>query len=89
MVDEIELIYPDRLSHINYENKELLTDWINITDVEKYTQLCLAVLKVQENKIISCSALDCISDNRIEIGIQILKECQRKGKDMEMLLYQL
>ena len=76
---DIEFIYPDMLQRIKYENNELVTEWNNIVDAGKYSNLCLAALKIQGNMIVACSAVDCFSDNKIEIGINTLKDYRNKG----------
>jgi RimJ/RimL family protein N-acetyltransferase len=76
---EIDLLYANNLKDLNYTNSDIVTDWINILDIEKYESTCLAAIVKIDNIIASCSAIDCIINSKIEIGILTTKEFRKKG----------
>jgi RimJ/RimL family protein N-acetyltransferase len=76
---QIKLVYPELLENIFYENSEILTDWINIIDIHAIPEVCLAAIVIIDNKIVSCSAIDCFVDNKIEIGIKTIRGYRKKG----------
>lgn len=76
---KIEFIYSSNINKLQYKNKELVLDWINILNLNEIPGVCLVAIVVANNKIVSCSAVDCVYDQSVEIGIKTIKEYQKRG----------
>lgn len=75
----IRLIYAKDLSFLAYGNSDIVSDWINILEPEKRPDVCLAAVVLEGNDIVSCSAVDCLLGDRVEIGIKTIPEYRGKG----------
>lgn len=75
----VRFIYAKDLASLAYGNSDIVSDWINILEPEKRPDICLAAVVLDGNDIISCSALDCLLEERVEIGIKTIPEYRGKG----------
>jgi len=75
----IEYVNYSNLKELNYKNKELVLDWINILNVDEIPDITLAAIVVMDDIIVSCSAVDCITENSAEIGIKTISQQRGKG----------
>ena len=75
----IEHVSVGNLNILNYENSDKIRDWIKLEDTSKFNDYCLGSYIRQDNKIVSMSLVDCIVDNRIEIGVKTEKEYRNNG----------
>lgn len=76
---KIEFVYHDTLKTLHYGNKEIVQNWINILRIEYLHNIPLAAIVVRNNAIVSCSALDCIIGDSVEIGIKTIMPYRRNG----------
>ncbi|MBI9099566.1 MAG: GNAT family N-acetyltransferase, partial [Spirochaetaceae bacterium] len=75
----VDLLDYNSINNLNYNNSEIVKDWINILNIKKLKKYSLAAVVNKDNTIASCSAFDCIVDNKIEIGIQTTKGFRKQG----------
>lgn len=75
----VGLIYANDLASLSYGNADMITDWINIIDPGSRPDVCLAAVVLEGNDVISCSALDCLLGDRVEIGIKTIPEYRGQG----------
>ncbi len=74
-----DIIYPGALNNLAYTNADMVTDWIILDNPEKFENTCMAAVIPIENEITACSGLDCIADDKIEIGINTVKKYRKQG----------
>lgn len=75
----VRLIYPKDMASLAYGNSDIVSEWINILEPENRPDVCLAAVVLDGNDIVSCSALDCLLEDRVEIGIKTIPEYRGKG----------
>jgi len=76
---EIQLLYADTIGQLDYQNADIVNDWMVLEKPERFGRLCLGALAVVGDTIASCSLIDCISDKKIEIGIKTTKGFRKLG----------
>lgn len=64
---------------IEYINKEIVLDWINIVNRDSADKIPIAAVAIKNNEIVSCSALDCIDGANVEIGIKTAYQFRKRG----------
>jgi len=77
--EKIRFIYYKDLVKLDYKNNNIIKDWIILKNVEDYQNVCLATLIIKDDNIVSCSGLDCIIDDRVEIGIKTISQFRKNG----------
>ena len=75
----LEHVSVSNLNSLNFENSDKIRDWIKLEDTNKFNDYCLGSYIRLDNKIVSMSLVDCIVDNRIEIGVKTEKEYRANG----------
>lgn len=75
----LEYVNVGNLNTLDFENSDKLRDWINFIDISAFTEYCLGAYIRKGKKIVSMSLVDCIVDDRIEIGVKTEKEYGKKG----------
>ncbi len=75
----LEYVNVDNLNNIDFDNSDKIRDWIKLEDIGKFKDYCLGAYVRTDNEIVSMSMVDCIVDDRIEIGVKTEKEYQRRG----------
>lgn len=75
----LEYVNVDNLNSLNFENSDEITDWIQLKNITKFKDYCLGAYIRIDNKIVSMSMVDCIADDRIEIGIKTETEYRNRG----------
>jgi GNAT superfamily N-acetyltransferase len=75
----LDYVYVDTLEDINYENCDKIKDWFELSKMDDFKEYCLGAYIRKGNKIVSWCLVDCIVDNKIEIGIATDSDFRRKG----------
>jgi len=75
----IEYVDVSILDKLNYENSDKIKNWFNFNDINKFKDYCLGSYIRKGNKILSWCLVDCIVDDKIEIGITTDNDYKRKG----------
>ncbi len=75
----IEYVNADNLKELDFENSDKIRDWIQLEDISAFKDKCFGAYIRIDNKIVSMSLVDCIVDDRIEIGVNTQKEYQNRG----------
>lgn len=75
----LEYLYADNLMELDYENSDKLREWINLVDINQFKDYCFGAYIRKDNTIVSMSLVDCIVDDRIEIGVKTEKEYRSMG----------
>lgn len=78
----LEYVYVDTLEDIHYENCEKIKDWFELNDIADFKKYCLGSFIRKGDKIVSWCLVDCIVDDKIEIGITTDSDFRRKGLGM-------
>jgi hypothetical protein len=73
------IIHHEDLGRLSYANKELVAEWVQSIGLEAFPRLPVAALIVEDDLIVSCSAVDCRHEGRMEIGVKTLRAHRRKG----------
>lgn len=76
---KIEFIFHKDLNAIQYVNKEIVHNWINILGTEDIKHIPLAAIVVKDSTIVTCSGLDCINGNSVEVGIKTAVSHRKNG----------
>lgn len=79
IIKQTQLLHLNDLETISYKNKEIILDWINIKNQPELENLSIAAVIIEDNSIVSCAAVDCIYENRAEIGIKTMEGFRRRG----------
>lgn len=75
----VQLLDAQNIGSLEYENSELAKEWACIHTLESLPGLKLAAVVIVDNTVVSCSGVDCYYDNKVEIGINTVKEYRGKG----------
>jgi RimJ/RimL family protein N-acetyltransferase len=75
----VEYVYADTLEDIQYENCEKIKDWFEFSNIDDFKDYCLGAYIRKDNKIVSWCLVDCIVDDKIEIGITTDSDFRRRG----------
>lgn len=75
----LEYVNVGNLNNIVFENSDKIRDWIKFENISTYKDYCLGAYVRTDKKIVSMSLVDCIVDDRIEIGVKTEKEYQKRG----------
>lgn len=75
----LEYVNLGNLSNLDFENSDKIRDWIKIENISTFKNYCLGAYVRTGKEIISMSIVDCIVDDRIEIGVKTEKEYQKRG----------
>jgi RimJ/RimL family protein N-acetyltransferase len=78
-VESALLVDYHHIDKINYTNKDIISEWINISSKAVPGSLSVAAIIVKNNEIVSCAAVDCIDENCAEIGIKTVEGHRMKG----------
>jgi RimJ/RimL family protein N-acetyltransferase len=81
----MEYVFVDSLEAIQYENCEKIKDWFELSNIDDYKEYCLGTYIRKEDKIVSWCLVDCIVDDKIEIGITTDSDYRRRGLGMVAL----
>jgi len=74
------------IEKIDYKNKEIVSDWINIKKQAVQGSLCIAAIILENDEIVSCAAVDCIYEENAEIGIKTVEGHRRKGYGLSSVI---
>ncbi|WP_377558904.1 GNAT family N-acetyltransferase [Ornithinibacillus salinisoli] len=74
----LEYVYLDKLVELQYENSKEIKDWFVFSNMDDVKDYCLGSYIRKGNKIVCWCLVDCIVEDRIEIGITTLKDFRRK-----------
>lgn len=75
----LEYVNVGNLNELNFENSDKIRDWIKFVDISTFKNYCLGAYLREDKKIVSMSLVDCIVDDRIEIGVKTEKEYKKRG----------
>jgi GNAT superfamily N-acetyltransferase len=75
----LEYVNVDSLKDIQYENCEKIKSWFELSNIDDYKEYCLGAYIRKEDKIVSWCLVDCIVDDKIEIGITTDSDYKRRG----------
>lgn len=75
----LEYVNSDNLNELDFENSDKIREWIQFEDISTFKDDCLGAYIRINNKIVSMSLVDCIVDDRIEIGVKTEKEYRNRG----------
>jgi len=75
----LEYVSADRTDYLQYDNAEHVTNWFNFTDINDFAGYCLGAYVRTERRIISWCLVDCIVDDKMEIGVTTDPEYRRQG----------
>lgn len=75
----LEYVNAGNLDNLDYENSNKIRDWIKFVDLSAFKACSLGAYVRVDNTIVSMSLVDCIVDDRIEIGVKTEKEYKKRG----------
>lgn len=75
----VEYVSVGSYDYLKYENAERVTNWFNFTDLNDFAGLCLGAYVRTDRKIVSWCLVDCIVDDKMEIGVTTDPEFRRQG----------
>jgi RimJ/RimL family protein N-acetyltransferase len=75
----LRIIRHGDLGRLPYANAEIVSEWIKVEGLDRLPGLPLAAVVIRDGAIVSCSALDCIHDGRVEIGVKTRAGHRRMG----------
>lgn len=75
----LEYVNVGNLNNLDFENSDKIRDWIKFVDISTFKDYCLGAYVRIDKKIVSMSLVDCIVDDRIEIGVKTEKEYKKRG----------
>lgn len=75
----LEYVTVDMLDKVDYENFDEVKEWFHFSDLSKFKDYCLGSYIRKGNKLVSWCLVDCIVDDKIEIGITTDEDFRRKG----------
>lgn len=74
-----QILHLSDLKKIQYTNRAIVLDWINLQNQSEQEDFAVAAVIVKENMIVSCAAVDCVHQQRAEIGIKTVEDFRRQG----------
>lgn len=75
----IEYVDVDSLERLEYENSDKIRNWFHFMDINRFKDYCLGSFIRKGNQIVSWCLVDCIVDNKIEIGVTTETQFKKKG----------
>lgn len=75
----VEYVSAANTDYLQYDNAEHVTNWFNFTDINDFEGYCLGAYVRTDTKIVSWCLVDCIVDDKMEIGVTTHPEYRRQG----------
>ncbi len=75
----LEYVNVDNLNNLYFENSDKIKDWIKLADISTFKDYSLGAYIRLDNKIVSMSLVDCIVDDKIEIGVKTENDYKKRG----------